>query len=66
MELVQSADADEDDRARAARCLKRYVHPDIYPGDAPSGWDAWYSRHKDRIAFVDSAGFYWLVVPTAG
>ncbi len=66
MELATSQDASADDRARAARCLQRYVHPDIYPTGDAVDWAAWYAQHRDRIAFVDSAGFYWVLDPTAG
>jgi len=66
MELATSRDASADDRARAARCLQRYVHPDIYPKGEAVDWARWYAHHRDRIAFVDSAGFYWVLDPTVG
>ena len=66
MELATSRDASADDRARAARCLQRYVHPDIYPKGDAVDWARWYAQHRDRIAFVDSAGFYWVLDPTVG
>lgn len=50
-----------DDRERALRCLKRYVHPDIYPKDG--NWKSWYARQRDRIAFIDSTGFWWQESP---
>jgi len=50
-----------EDRERARRCLKRYVHPDIYPKD--DDWAAWYAKQHDRICFVDSTGFWWQVDP---
>jgi len=51
------------DRERAARCLARYVHPDIAPA-AGEDWSAWYEARRDLLVFVDSAGFYWLADPT--
>ena len=59
IELATSGSGE--DRDRALRCLKRYVHADIFPPDGD--WDAWYSKQKDRIAFIDSTGFWWQVSP---
>ena len=52
-----------EDRARAGRCLRRYVHPDIAPKDG-ADWAQWYRDFGRRIVFVDSAGFWWLLDPT--
>ncbi len=44
------------------RTRARYVHPDI----APESWnaaDAWYAQWRDRIVFVESAGFWWIEDP---
>jgi hypothetical protein len=49
----------EGDRAR--RLLTRYVHPSVAPKD--SSWDAWYEKQKDRIAFIESTGFWWQESP---
>ena len=56
-------DGDAEDRARAARCLERYVHPSIAPRGG-TGWSQWYAGNKDRIAFIDSTGFWWQLDPT--
>jgi len=59
---IELAASDEtEDRAKAARCLKRYVHPSIYPKDGR--WTEWYERHRDRIVFIDSSGFWWQESP---
>jgi len=50
-----------EDRDRARRCLERYVHPDIRPKSG--GWAKWYERQRDRIAFIDSTGFWWQENP---
>lgn len=49
------------DRDRALRCLLRYVQPELVPAD--DDWAKWYAAQKDRIVFVESAGFWWLVDP---
>ena len=60
MELAQSDDGE--DRQRARRCLKRYVHPKIYP--ANDDWTTWYAKQAKRIAFIESSGFWWQEDPT--
>ncbi len=50
-----------EDRERALRCLSRYVAHDLVPADGD--WTKWYAAQKDRIVFVESAGFWWLVDP---
>jgi hypothetical protein len=50
-----------EDRERARRCLERYVHPDIAP--KRGGWKKWYEQQRDRIAFIDSTGFWWQESP---
>lgn len=60
--LAMAADSDPGAAEVALRLLRRYVHPDI----APAEWDdpqGWYAAVKDRIVFVESAGFYWLEDP---
>jgi len=49
------------DRDRARRCLARYVHPDIRPKG--NQWTKWYERQRDRIAFIESTGFWWQENP---
>lgn len=49
------------DRERARRCLERYVHPDIRPKG--NRWKAWYEQQRDRIAFIESTGFWWQASP---
>lgn len=44
------------DRARALRCLDRYVHETIRPKG--KDWRRWYDREKDRIAYIESTGFW--------
>ena len=56
-------DADAEQRGRAERCLERYVYPPIAPKD-DGDWPAWYERHRERLVFVDSAGFWWMLDPT--
>lgn len=48
-------------RDQALRCLRRYVAPDLVPADGD--WSKWYAAQKERIVFVESAGFWWLVDP---
>lgn len=50
-----------EDRDRAVRCLERYVPSDLRPDDGD--WKAWYARERDRIAFIESTGFWWQVSP---
>jgi hypothetical protein len=60
--LAMAAGDEPEARAVAERLLARYVHPDIAPADwsAPS---AWYESWRNRIVFVESAGFWWLEDP---
>jgi hypothetical protein len=61
--LQLATSADEAERTRATRLLQRYVHPDV----APKSWSepqTWYTEWRDRIVFVESAGFWWLEDPT--
>lgn len=60
--LADSDDVAGGNRARAMRCLKRYVHAAIYP--ASGSWTSWYEKFRKRIVFVDSAGFWWMLDPT--
>jgi hypothetical protein len=48
-------------RERSRPCLKRYVHPDIRPKGKK--WKKWYEQQRDRIAFIDSTGFWWQESP---
>lgn len=64
LELAGRLEGGQADRERARRCLKRYVHPDIYPDGKRVSWGEWYEAHRDRLVFVDSAGFYWMLDPT--
>jgi hypothetical protein len=66
MSFDDTLEGSEEDRARARRCLRRYVHPDIYPDRKATTWATWYERYRDRLVFVDSAGFYWMLDPTRG
>ncbi len=52
-----------EDKARALRCLERYVHPKIAPKDG--NWTRWYATYKDLICFIDSTGFWWQLDPIA-
>jgi hypothetical protein len=39
----------------------------VHPAIAPASWDTaaeWYANWRERIVFVDSAGFWWLEDPT--
>ena len=44
------------------RLLDRYVHPDIAPDDWGATED-WYAEWRERIVFVESAGFWWIENP---
>lgn len=60
LELASSSEASARDTGLVL--LKRYVHPSI----APAKWDnpkEWYEEVKDRIVFVESAGFWWIESP---
>jgi hypothetical protein len=50
-----------EERKHALKCLKRYVHPDIYP--KRSDWKKWYAKQRDRLAFIESTGFWWQASP---
>jgi hypothetical protein len=58
---IELAPVDDENGARARRCLQRYVHPDIAPADGD--WPRWYAVQKDRIVFIESTGFWWQVDP---
>jgi hypothetical protein len=59
--MALAAGTPGEDRDRAIRCLKRYVHPSVHPKD--SDWKAWYARQRDRIVFIESTGFWWQEDP---
>ncbi len=59
--LALAAAAPSEDRERALRCLQRYVHPEITPTNGD--WSAWYLQQKDRLAFIESTGFWWQLDP---
>jgi hypothetical protein len=61
--LVEDEAADPEARARAERCLQRYVQPSIAPQPG-TGWSRWYAEHQGRIAFIESTGFWWQLDPT--
>ena len=63
IELVSQPDVDAEQRARAERCLARYVHPSIAK-PAGADWRAWHRDFAERIVFVDSAGVWWMLDPT--
>ena len=46
---------------KAIRCLERYVHPSLAVHDGD--WTSWYARQKNRIAFIESTGFWWQEDP---
>jgi len=63
--LVEQDDADAEERARAERCLKRYVHPSIAPQQKQkASWSKWHADYAERIAFIESTGFWWQLDPT--
>lgn len=58
-----AASGDGPEAGRATVLLGRYVHPDV----APETWaeaPAWYATWRDRLVFVESAGFWWMEDPT--
>jgi len=59
--LALRKNGSDDDKARALRCLTRYVHPTIAPKDGD--WATWYKTYKDKICFIDSTGFWWQLDP---
>ncbi|MCK5942850.1 MAG: hypothetical protein KAI24_12815 [Planctomycetes bacterium] len=63
--LADGGEGSEQDRERAVRCLRRYVHPDLFPDLDATTWREWYRRHRERLVFVDSAGFWWMLDPNA-
>jgi len=68
--IAMASSEDPDERAVAERLLTRYVHADLVPvavggyADAARDWAAWYARDRDRIVFVQSAGYWWMLDPT--
>lgn len=60
--LADGGPGSDDDRERAKRCLQRYVHKSIVPESGT--WAQWYSKHREHLVFVDSAGFWWMLDPT--
>lgn len=64
MQLDGTLEGSDEQREQARRCLERYVHPDIRPDRNNTTWAEWYAQHRDRLVFVDSAGFYWMLDPT--
>ncbi|MBK8096022.1 MAG: hypothetical protein IPK26_02890 [Planctomycetes bacterium] len=59
LELARTGEGE--DQARAQRCLRRYVHPDIAP--TTDDWDGWYAAQRERIVFIESTGFWWQTDP---
>ncbi len=59
--IALSAGPAGEDRERASRCLARYVQPALTPQDGD--WATWYAAQRERIVFVESAGYWWLVDP---
>lgn len=60
--LTLAASDDAGNRDLGITLLHRYVHASV----APSDWSnpqAWYASNRDRIVFVESAGFWWLENP---
>lgn len=57
---------EEHERATAELLLRRYVHPDLAPPEAATAadWAAWDREFRDRIVFVQSAGYWWMLDPT--
>lgn len=60
--IALAADGDPARRALGSRLLARYVHPAVVPPDW-SNAPAWYEAWRDRIVFVESAGFWWMENP---
>lgn len=63
-----AAGGEGEDRDRALRCLDRYVHESVRPqqqAGAAADWGAWYRATGARVVFVDSAGFWWMLPPSA-
>lgn len=55
------------DIATAHTLTRRYIHPDIIfevGKTGPEGIDAWYAKYRDRLVFVESAGYWWMLDPT--
>lgn len=44
--------------------LHRYVQEAIRPA-AEIKWVNCFAKHRERLVFVDSAGFWWMLDPTA-
>ena len=61
--LADDAGPDTEERAMALRCLHRYVQESFRPA-ATTKWADWYAKHRARLVFVDSAGFWWMLDPT--
>ncbi|MHC5080222.1 MAG: hypothetical protein ACYTHN_14495, partial [Planctomycetota bacterium] len=49
-------------RESARRCLDRYVAPGVKPKGG--GWMSWFRKMKDRLVFVDTAGFRFVENPS--
>ena len=62
--LLVAKDADPEKRARALRCLRRYVHPSLAPKDG-QGWGQWHAEFGAHLVFVDSTGFWWQLDPNS-
>lgn len=56
-----ASNGSDEEKQIALRCLMRYVHPSIKPTDGK--WADWYTKQKDRIAFIESTGFWWQENP---
>ena len=61
--MADAKDTDAQQRAKAQRCLQRYVHEPIRPKQDVR-WADWYAQHSANLVFVDSAGFWWMLDPT--
>ena len=60
--LAMAASSDDAERQLGLRLLARYVDASV----APAEWSdplGWYETWRERIVFVESAGFVWLEIP---